>query len=609
MSNFVHFTPDQLNLSSAIPLGTGAISNVLHSTLAPPLSIPVAIKVYSKVQLLQLCKVQSVMNEKQALLRLRSHPYIGRLYGTAQSEDELYAVMELLTNGDLLQHIRRTAEKRLREYSIAQPRPMGRPVAGEEGQTEGRDFRLAADQTQAAPPPPRSGGSAGGIPASSRALRCLDFQDIQLITAQIILGLSHVFKNGLVMRDLKPENIVFDGKCRACLIDFDTVDLEGNRAKPHTNHGVALPAKRSSMTSFTNKGDSGGLASRPPKRSIKVSEIQAMRRRTASFCGTAQYVSPEMVGECRWSFSSDLWSLGTIVYEMLYGVHMFAGMTSFGVMKNVIKGVAGGVNGQAAVPFPIVDLGRRGNEASCPGEEVAPSDHFARVKDFILRLVDIDPFQRLGVHPETHEFDLEALKRHSLFSNFDWSLVENQILTFKQRTFSMRDGAVDLDNVATSEVLDPDPSLSLQCFYQEVPYNDRRYAEYIYNASSEGNPFERYLQGIDLGSKIVEDTKDGVDEVDHNQNDELRCDPTSARTTLFNNDGVVGESSKLTSDCLPSGEIVGFPSDFKQTSCSEGSSACFRRSSSIDTDDESIEVIDDVGMRFHALALDPDFRN
>ncbi|CCW68009.1 unnamed protein product [Phytomonas sp. Hart1] len=589
--------PEQLNLPSAIPLGTGTISNVLHATLAPPWCFSVAVKIYSKIQLLQLRKVESVLNEKKALQRLSAHPYICRLYGTAQSEDELYAVMELLPNGDLLQHIRRTATKRVRDYTNAQ-----RNLEAPDGGAERRD------STDSTPSAASDRGGWGVIPASSRTLRCLDFPDLQLITAQLILGLSHVFGNGLVLRDLKPENVVFDSKWRACLIDFDTVDLKGNYAKPHTNHGVALPERRTSVNSSTDKpNDLAGVGAKLPRRSIRVSEIQEMRKCTASFCGTAQYVSPEMVSECKWSFSSDLWALGTIVYEMLYGVHMFAGKTSFEVMKKVIKGIAGGVNDQASVPFPIIDFAESGEEAS-QGLDDAPSSAFARVKDFILRLVDIDPYQRLGVNPETHEFDLDALKSHALFCDFDWSVVNHQIQTFKPNLFTMNHVEVNSDQASAPKISNSDLSPSLESFYHEVPYNDQQYVDYVYNVSSEANPFEHYLQCIDLTSKADENVKGDADGMISHPNVEFEGPHTSSSSRSSPNTDVGQVVNPFTPDHIQNGEIVDSLSAVKQTSSSQRSSEDFHRSSSIDTDDESIEIIDDVGVRFHAMTFDPDFR-
>lgn len=48
-----------------------------------------------------------------------------------------------------------------------------------------------------------------------------------------------------------------------------------------------------------------------------------MRERKNSFVGTAQYVSPELLTDKSASYSSDLWALGCIIYQMISGLPPF----------------------------------------------------------------------------------------------------------------------------------------------------------------------------------------------------------------------------------------------------------------------------------------------
>ncbi|ORC90971.1 protein kinase [Trypanosoma theileri] len=426
------FDPSQLNLSDAQPIGSGAISQVVQSKFSFPPHLPIAVKILSKVQLLQQNKVQVAMNEKRALLEMGPCPFIARLYGTAQSEDELYFVMEYLPHGDLLEHIRTCAARHIAENLAA-------------------ETTLAADLEK-------------GLSNSNNSIRCLDFHDIQLITAQLILGLTQVFSKGFVLRDLKPENVAFDSKYRVCLLDFDTVDVKGGTLMPISNNGVALRDKAEKDKPSN------------PDRRLTVSAIQGMRKMTANFCGTAQYVSPEMLGQCQWSYSSDLWALGAMVYEMVYGTHMFGGANTFAVMRRVVGGVHGG-----GVPFPRVFLGPQ-------------ADAFDRVRDFIEQLCRTDPARRLGVHPATGRFDADALRRHPFFGDFTaWGVLEQHMRDYRQP-------ACNSDKTESAGPVHPsaadDGTTSLKGLYHTLPVHSVEYAKYVFEATADANPFERWAQGI-----------------------------------------------------------------------------------------------------------------
>lgn len=42
-----------------------------------------------------------------------------------------------------------------------------------------------------------------------------------------------------------------------------------------------------------------------------------------SFCGTDEYLAPEMIAEKGHDFKVDIWCLGCMIYEMLFGVPPF----------------------------------------------------------------------------------------------------------------------------------------------------------------------------------------------------------------------------------------------------------------------------------------------
>lgn len=45
----------------------------------------------------------------------------------------------------------------------------------------------------------------------------------------------------------------------------------------------------------------------------------------STFCGTLDYVSPEMVQGKSYDYSIDVWSVGILTYELIIGYAPFAG--------------------------------------------------------------------------------------------------------------------------------------------------------------------------------------------------------------------------------------------------------------------------------------------
>lgn len=463
------FEPGHLHLSCARPVGAGAISQVVHSFLLLSSTqenpTPIAVKIISKLQVLQQKKVEGVMAEKEALLRLAPSPFIARLFGTAQSEDELFMVLEWLPHGDLQQHIRRIRQNRWKAFQAL---------------SEGGSSPASAEE---------QAGKESFFPPSSTAVRCLDFKDIQLITAQLVMALKRACEMGIVLRDFKPENIAFDDHHRACLIDFDTADVTGGEAAGPLRGGC-LPGRRGKDGEETSDGTS---------RPRTVSEIQKMRQRNSSFCGTAQYVSPEMLMDCWWSYASDLWALGAIVYEMAYGSPLFGGTFTYAVLKNIMQRT-----GYEA--FPRIDF----TPPSGDQPQALPSP-FSRFESFINGLLQPDFHKRLGVEEKTGRIDVKALREHEFFADFDWSIIDTQLEYYRPHDFRhpprcevtrgmMReqrrpdsdDSEAEEEETAASSIYD-DGTPSLAPFYLEKPFNDPSYAEYVYRATADANPFEQLL--------------------------------------------------------------------------------------------------------------------
>src|SRR5262245_131859 len=111
---------------------------------------------------------------------------------------------------------------------------------------------------------------------------------------QIAEGLAAAHARGVVHRDVKPENIFLTSGGRAKLLDFGIAKLTAPRAIEGTRNLLD--------TTLTPEG----LGTRP-----------------GAVLGTPGYMSPEQVRGDPVDARTDIFSLGTVLYEMLAGVPAF----------------------------------------------------------------------------------------------------------------------------------------------------------------------------------------------------------------------------------------------------------------------------------------------
>jgi len=173
---------------------------------------------------------------------------------------------------------------------------------------------------------------------------------VKFFAAQLVLGLGCLHEKKIVHRDLKPENILLEESGYIKLADF-------------------------------------GLAK----------FLLDIKQSTYSFCGTAEYLAPEILEMKGHDFSVDWWTLGILIYELRVGRPPFLDKNHQRLGKLIKRG-------KIIFPDPIrhkIDM----------SEEL---------KDIILRLLDRDPKTRLGAK------GYKEVMEHDFFKNIDFDSILNK---------------------------------------------------------------------------------------------------------------------------------------------------------------------------------------
>ncbi|GFR67527.1 ribosomal protein S6 kinase, partial [Elysia marginata] len=171
-------------------------------------------------------------------------------------------------------------------------------------------------------------------------------EEVRIYIGEITLALETLHKLGIIYRDIKLENILLDSDGHIILTDF-------------------------------------GLS----KEFLPTDPTH----RTYSFCGTIEYMAPEVVkgGQTGHDFAVDWWSLGVLTYELLTGASPFT--------------VDGEKNSQSEISKRIMKCNPH-----------FPKTFSPEAKDLIQRLLTKDPSKRLGSK------SIDEVKRHPFFKSLCW---------------------------------------------------------------------------------------------------------------------------------------------------------------------------------------------
>lgn len=167
-----------------------------------------------------------------------------------------------------------------------------------------------------------------------------DINRSRFYTAELLCALECLHGFNVIYRDLKPENILLDYSGHIALCDFGLCKME-----------------------------------------MKDED------RTNTFCGTPEYLAPELLLGQGYTKTVDWWTLGVLLFEMLTGLPPFYDENTNDMYRKILS---------EPLHFPSQDI-------------VPPS-----AKDLLTKLLNRKPDQRLGANGASE------IKAHPFFHSIDW---------------------------------------------------------------------------------------------------------------------------------------------------------------------------------------------
>ena len=167
----------------------------------------------------------------------------------------------------------------------------------------------------------------------------LEEDEAKFYVAELILAIEYLHNHNIIYRDLKPENILIDSDGHIKLADFGL-------------------AKENVTNDVPNK----------------------------TFCGSPNYLSPEMISKEGATKASDIYGIGAILYELISGNPPFFTQNQSEMFQNIIE------------------------------KKLEFQEFFSEeIKDLLNKMLDKDPKKRIGINN-----DKSDLKNHAFFEGINW---------------------------------------------------------------------------------------------------------------------------------------------------------------------------------------------